>query len=115
MLFYRIAKTSPPTLADFRSNTALGKQPLPGRNPQEAARIARLWPGVSVYDTEAEAMSQTRENPRLGSFTTVVEIIETGLVRFERTGSRGHHTLWGDAATLLEMVRHTRMVEYLET
>lgn len=105
MLFYRISKTNPPTLKDFQSNEAQGKPPLRALSPQQA----HLWTGLSVYDSEEQALRTAREYPDLGSFIAEIELPETGNpFRIERTGSRGHHTLWGDTETLLSLVQNTR-------
>jgi hypothetical protein len=97
--FYRITRTDPPTLWDFRSAKDRGR-----REP-ESAEERRLWDGISVYATEAQARRKARSLPLLGRFIAAVVLSEDDSVRVERTlSTAGHHTLWGDAALLLERV-----------
>lgn len=59
--------------------------------------------GVSVNATLAQA--RTRAQFLHLPFIAEVAIPEGGPIAFERTGSRrGHHTLWGDAGTMLAAV-----------
>ena len=97
-LFYRIVKTNPPTLSDFESAAIKGR-PLPS-DPGDA----RLWDGLSVYSTPAQARRQRRRSPVLGAFIATVRVPLDESVRVERTRGDGHHTLWGDAELLLSMV-----------
>ena len=97
-LFYRIVRTNPSTLDDFLSNAARGR-PKP-TDPEDA----RVWDGLSVYSTAAQARRQRRRSPILGAFIAVLRVPLDGSVRVERTRGAGHHTLWADAATLLALV-----------
>jgi hypothetical protein len=98
---YRIVRTDPPTLADFASNAARG---LPLRDASPETR--RLWDGLSVYATAAQARNKARQLPALGRYVARLDLPERAPVRVERTvpRSRGHHTLWGDPAVLLGCV-----------
>jgi len=98
--FYRVVRSDPPTLADFASNAARGR-PL----PDAAAETRRLWAGVSVNATEAQARRRARQYPALGAWIARLELPDEALVRAERTTRiPGHHTLWGDPAVLLDAV-----------
>jgi hypothetical protein len=64
-----------------------------------------LWDGVSAYQTEAQARKKARKIPVLGAFIAVVQVPENGPITYERTlKSSGHHTLRGDAQTMLDCV-----------
>lgn len=97
-VFYRIVRTDPPTLDDFISNFARGR-PLPD-DPEDI----RLWDGLSVYSTAAQARRQRRRSPILGRYIAVLRVPLDGTVRIERTRGEGHHTLWGDPDALLSLV-----------
>jgi hypothetical protein len=92
---YRIVKPNPPTEADFVSFGALGR-PVP-MDPE----VARLWWGVSVYDTERGARKTARRRPHLGRYMARLEIPDDAPVRVERKGhGASHHTVWAEPATL---------------
>lgn len=97
-LFYRIARTNPTTLDDFLSNAARGR-PYPP-DPEDA----RVWDGLSVYSTAAQARRQRRRSPVLGLFIAVLRVPLDGSIRIERTRGEGHHTIWGDPEVLLSLV-----------
>ena len=90
----------PPALQDFLSDRARGR-PVP-RDPE----LRRLHDGLSVYSTLAQARRKARAFPVLGRFIAVVRRPADASITAERTipGSAGHHTLWGDAETLLDCV-----------
>jgi hypothetical protein len=98
---YRIVRTAPPTAADFTSNAARGL-PVRGDDPE----TRRLWDGLSVYATEAQARAKARQLPALGGYVARLELPPGAPVRVERTvpRSRGHHTVWGAPAVLLRCV-----------
>ena len=98
--FYRVVKTNPPTLADFRSDKERGKaQP-------STPELARLWDGLSVADSEDRVRKMVQRFPAMGSFIAAIAVPEHGAIRYERTVRRpGHYTLWGDAAAILERVQ----------
>lgn len=99
-VFYRVVQTNPPSLGDFASYQAQGK--VPHRPTPE---VLRVWQGVSVFATEDQAKEQARLFPTLGAYVAVVEVDDTGPIRWERTTARrGHHTLWGELADLLARV-----------
>ena len=53
--FFRVVKTDPPRLEDLVSNDAKGMTP-----PDERAEILRVWSGISVYATAAQARPMAR-------------------------------------------------------
>jgi hypothetical protein len=92
---WRIARTDPPTRDDFVSRAARGE---PSPDDPEATR---LWDGLSVYDTQAQARRTARRYRGLGAFLAAVDVPLDGRCRIERTLHRaGHHTVWGDADLL---------------
>ena len=96
--FYRIVKGNPASLLDFVSNAARGR-PKPS-DPEDA----RVWDGISVYSTAAQARRQRRRSPMLGAFIVVLRIPLDGSIRIERTRGEGHHTLWGAASALFATI-----------
>ena len=107
-LFYRIVRTNPPTIEDFTSNSAKGKQP---RRPDP--EVLRLWEGLSAYSTVEQAQITARLFPRLGRYIAVLRVPEHGAVRFEQTRdpAEGHFTLWSEPADLLAVVINVVPVE----
>jgi len=99
--FFRIVASNPPTASDFLSYQAMGMQSL-----RQDAESLRLASGISVYATEAQAMSRARSMPWLGSFIAELDIPEEGAIAWERTDrrTRGHRTLWGTPDDLLASV-----------
>lgn len=90
--FFRIVKTDPPTVDDFLSAEARGMIP-----PVELSDdLRRLWDGISVYATAAQARRKARQSPILGRYIVELRLWpDTGL-RVERTArGPGHHTIWG--------------------
>ncbi len=102
--FYRLVATDPPTVGDFLSKEARG-EPL----RIQTVENRRLWQGVSVYATEAQAQRKGRASPGLGRFVAQLELPDDSPILWERTTtSSGHHTLWGDPEIMLACV--TRVV-----
>ena len=100
MIFYRIVLTDPPGVEAFLSYQAQGR--TPATTDPEALR---LWSGIAVYATEAQARRQAFAYPFLGHYLARLEIPDAGPIRFERTTrSRGHYTLWGEPAAVLACV-----------
>lgn len=107
MILYRVVRTDPPTVAEFRSHEARGHRLPPGA-PEETRR---LWSGISVYETAERARQTALDYPRLGTYIAVLDIPEEGPIGAERTtNSLGHYTLWGDAVTMLACVVAVRPV-----
>jgi hypothetical protein len=98
--FYRVVKTNPPEVTDFFSRVQLGWRLPPDLSPPEA----RLWEGVSVQDSEEGARAMATRYPRTGQFIAQMEISGGGSVSYEKTRGRGHFTLWGDPAVMIECV-----------
>jgi hypothetical protein len=104
--FYRIVKSDPPTEAEFLSDRARGR-PLPA-DPA----LRRLHDGLSVYASLVQARRKAKAFPLLGGLIAVVRLPDGSPVAYERTlQSSGHHTLWGEAATLLGYVEAVVGVE----
>jgi hypothetical protein len=101
---YRIVKRNPPSRRDFLANQAR-RGDFPFHLPP---LLRRLWDGISVHDTAANARRQAVETPWLGSFIAELRLPEPppAGIRWERTvrNNEGHHTLWGDPETLLGYV-----------
>ena len=99
-VFYRIVRSDPPTALDFTSNAARGR-PLHDPSPE----ALRLWDGISVNATEAQARRRARQMPMLGSHIARLDVPPDAAVRAERTTrTPGHYTLWADPAALLTCV-----------
>jgi hypothetical protein len=99
--FFRIVGSDPPTLHDFLSNTALGRQP---RYPLDV-EARELWDGISVYASWARARRKAGTSPWLGSFIAELRIPpDTSVVARRTTTSREHWTLWAEAQVLLDCV-----------
>jgi hypothetical protein len=99
-VFYRIVRSDPPTLVDFMSNEALGRQP---RRPLFAHDRDR-WRGVSHFDSQELAIFAAGASPWLGGFVATVVVPPGAPIRFEQTYRAGHCTLWGEPSDLLELV-----------
>jgi hypothetical protein len=98
--FYRVVRQNPPALDDFTSNAAKGR-PLRYPSPE----TARLWSGISVNATEAQARRRVRQYPMLGTHIARLAIRADSHIQIERTTRiPGHYTLWGDPAELLSCV-----------
>lgn len=93
-----MVRTNPPTEADFMSAAARGR-PSPGY-----PETARLWDGISMYRTLAQARRRARTAPSLGSFIAEVTIPTESPARVERTLGPGHFTVWAAPANLLGWV-----------
>lgn len=99
-LFYRVTRAGAPTVRDFRSNTAKGRQP-----PAYDSETLRLWAGVSMFDSLDRARERARHLPGMGRYIATIRIPPDGSVHYERTGNDPHHyTLWGDPLVLLRSV-----------
>ena len=107
--FYRVVKADPSKLEDFLSNRAKGW-------PSRGVEIARpeLWEGLSVYDSEANARRKARQVPAIGSYIARVDLPAEASFKYEKTGGRGHYTLWAEARTLLDNVVEVVPVEQEE-
>ena len=99
-LFYRIIRSNPPTRDDFTSRAEQGHE-LPNPTPERK----RLWEGISVYATLAQARRNCRRFPQLGSYIAVIDISSVrGLVYERTTHQPGHFTIWGVPESMLESV-----------
>jgi hypothetical protein len=108
---FRIVRSDPPTLRDFMSHAALGKQP---RRPL-SRREQDLWRGVSVYQSASAAAEKARAIPSLGAFIAEVILPESLECRIEQTGRElEHHTVWESPDTLLTHVNAIVHVDSVE-
>jgi hypothetical protein len=99
-VFFRLIGSAEATRHDMLSKEALG-EPLRDDTPENR----RLWQGISVYATEAQARRKGRASPRLGGYIARIELPDDSPVIFERTTtSSGHYTLWGDPEVILSYV-----------
>lgn len=95
---WRAVRSYPPTEADFLSHKARG---LPKRRgPDE------LWEGVSTFDSFEVASDMARKYHQ-GDFLSRLAIEPDGPIRWRATGGKGHYTLWGTPAELLDCVVET--------
>lgn len=97
--FYRIILANTPTLDDFLSSAANGRAPR-----THEPEVLRLWDGLSAYATAAQALRKARGAPYLGQYIAEIRIPDDAPARFEKTGGRGHYTLWADPAHALSWV-----------
>jgi hypothetical protein len=99
-VFSRLVRSDPARFVDVLSKAALG-EPLREDTPENR----RLWQGISVYATEAQARRKGRASPMLGRFIARIELPDDSPVLSERTTtSSGHHTLWGDPWIILAAI-----------
>ena len=98
-IFWRIVRSNPPIVWDFRSNQERRRRPR-DTNPE----TLRLWSGLSVYASMEAARRTARSFPRIGSFLAQVRLENEDDVRVEKTLGPDHFTLWGDADFLLTRV-----------
>jgi hypothetical protein len=99
--FYRIVQADPPTADDFMSDVARGRPPR-SAEPD----VVRLASGLSVFATLPQARAKAHQYSFLGTHIAAIELHEGGSIRWQRTlpRSRGHHTVWGAPAELLQAV-----------
>src|SRR4051812_2795209 len=99
-VFYRLVRSTPASFVDVLSKSALG-EPLRDDTPENR----RLWQGISVYATEAQARRKGRASPMLGRYIARIELSDDSPILSERTtASSGHHTLWGDPSIILAAI-----------
>lgn len=99
-VLYRIIRTDSPTLEDMRSYEELG---IPPRYDNPTAR--RRASGISLFDSLEQARHQAQGKPWLGKAFIAELVIPANRFQVEKTGGRGHYTLWGDAHAILGCVR----------
>ena len=91
--FYRIVKTTPPTLDDFTSNAAKNRIPR-GREVTDSA----VHHGLSMYSRQDDAIHMAQRFPKLGDFIAEVAIpIADPDIRIRRHAinpNDSHHTVW---------------------
>lgn len=104
---YRIIRTDSPTVDDMRSYAELG---IPLRRDDPASR--RRARGISLFDSLEQARRQARGKPWLGDAFIATLEMPADRFRIERTGGRGHYTLWGEPHAILS---HVRRVEHAQS
>jgi hypothetical protein len=94
--------SDPPSLQDFMSHRALGREM---RVSDPTPEIVAMWSGISVFATEGQALAKLRRFPSLGKFIVAIEV-DDQVIAFRPTGrDRGHHTIWGDPEVIMEGVK----------
>ena len=96
---HRIVESNPPTRNDFVPK--IGRLVTLSALDPETQRLAE---GISAYATEAQARRNARRYPSLGRFIATLSVPDNATVVVERTRGPGHHTIWGDPATMLDLV-----------
>lgn len=89
--FYRIAKTDPPTDADFLSRTEMGIPPQAGASPEEIASNDL----VSVWATFGRAKGLAKAFRRMGAYVVTIDIPDGAPIGFQPTSTPGHYDLTG--------------------
>jgi hypothetical protein len=103
--FYRITKSNPPTVEDFKSHAELGLSKPPDL-PQ------RRWEGVSMWNDIERATALALRRPKLGTFIAEVELPDS--VERAPEGSPGHFEVYGSAIDLHSRVVQTQPVRQAE-
>lgn len=97
---FRIVRSNPPTLDDFKSHRELGIPAL-----DDDPEHLRMPEGISVHATLAQSRAKDRSRPWFGRLVARLVIPDDGSIEWARTaGGRGHHTIWGDPAHLRSYV-----------
>jgi hypothetical protein len=108
-IFYRLLSTNPPTLDDFRSYAALGKEPPRDRRSDPA--FLHRWEGLSVYDSYREARRLARAlRWKRWEYIAVLRIPEDAPITYEGPDDHGHWNLYGADPAYLEAVCLVRVV-----
>src|SRR5215208_3956814 len=96
---YRILRTNRPTPTDFTSNAALGR-----RLENPSLQRQRLWEGISVWGTLAQARRLARRYPRTGQWISELRIPVDASIEVGKTLGPGHYTLWGDTVEIARCI-----------
>lgn len=101
-VFWRIVRTDPPTLEDFKTQKERGR-PAPDTENSEAWFS---WEhGVSVQNTKQQALNKARDmRGMLGGYVVGVQVEADGPLRYLKTLGRGHFDLIGAPADMLARV-----------
>lgn len=91
---------------DFKSYAELG---IPVRDPDNEGVLWQAQ-GISMFDTEEGARKKARRIRSLGGYIAMIEF-PAGDFQHERTGGRGHYTIWARSEDLLVKVVAVTPVE----
>ncbi|HEY8311023.1 MAG TPA: hypothetical protein VIG47_10730 [Gemmatimonadaceae bacterium] len=87
------------TRADFLSNMARGRS-----HPDDPEQ-ARLWNGLSMYETPAQARATGARFPKVWRSLATIDVPDDERFRLERTtGAAGHWTVWGSPDDLFRCI-----------
>jgi hypothetical protein len=98
-LFYRIVRTDPPSLDDFKSARELGK-------PLGNVRYVREWSNsISVYDDYDHAVERAAANRfLLGDRIATLEIPDDRFEIAQTTRDRRHFSIYASAENIIRFV-----------
>lgn len=92
---FRVVSSNPPTVSDFESNHAKGRQPR-GIERQDAA----VHRGISVFLNREDAIAAAQAFPALGGYLAELEILDSDadiiLVPSSVVRGSSHRTLLGE-------------------
>ena len=94
--FFRVAKSYPPTDADYRTQRDLRGDPPPDLTEEELWS----WDAFSAFDTEADARRRGRRFRRLGTHVVRYDIPAGSGIEWSKTFAPGHFDLKGDQTEL---------------
>ncbi len=99
-VLYRLIRSVEATRTDFLSNADRGR-PVP-----DDVEAARLWDGLSMYETPVQARATAVRFSKVWQSLAAVNIPEDGRFHAERTTpAPGHWTVWGNPDDLVQCVR----------
>jgi hypothetical protein len=102
--FFRLAKSYPPSDADYRTQRDFRGDPPPDSSEEELWS----WDAYSAYDTEDGARQQGRRIPRLGKFVVRYDIPADSGIAIRKTFGPGHYGLRGDKEE-----RHSYLADFV--
>lgn len=102
MRLFQLLRGDEPAREDFLSHAARGVRLRPGTPPE----TARLWDGLSMYETLAQALETAARFPTVWRAVAEMEIPTDGTFRVERTtAAAGHWTVWGEPDAAMAYMR----------
>jgi hypothetical protein len=105
--FYRIAKSNPPTVEDFKSYAERGKE------KPSSSLSQRRWEGVSMWTDPERARNLALKKKGLGAYLAEVDLPDS--VEREQQGHPKHFEVYGAAVDLLACVVDTLPIEKQES